>query len=111
MRDFDLTGEEAVTTVEDRRNEQIREVIAAQLGLELGKVTRDAMLADDFGVDSLDILELILRLEASFEIEIPDDALACGRTIGDAERFVLQKVSATAFYTRRGRSTKNREYA
>lgn len=97
VRDFELIKKEAGTTMEDRTHGRIREVIAAQLGLELGKVTRDAVLADDFGADSLDILELILRLEVSFNIQIPDNALARVRTIGDVEGFVLQKVTATAF--------------
>jgi acyl carrier protein len=97
VRDFDLIEKEVATTVEDRLYGRIREVIAAQLGLELGEVTRDAILTDDFGVDSLDILELILRLEASFDIQIPDNALARVRTVGDVEGFVLQKVSATTF--------------
>jgi acyl carrier protein len=97
VRDFDLIETEAGTTLEDRLYERIRQVIAAQLGLELGVVTRDAMLADDFGVDPLDLLELTLRLETSFEIQIPDGALARVRTVGDVERFVLKKVTATAF--------------
>jgi acyl carrier protein len=97
VRDLDLIEMEGGTTLEDRLVGRIREVIAAQLGLELGKVTRDAMLADDFGVDPLDLLELTLRLETSFEIQIPDNALARVRTVGDVERFVLKKVNATAF--------------
>lgn len=85
MRDFDLIGTEAGATVEERLYERIREVIAAQLGLELGKVTRDAMLADDFGVDPLDLLELILRLETSFDIQIPKVHLSA-RTPDDLRR-------------------------
>jgi len=43
-----------------------------QLEIEPEEITEDALLVDDLGVDSLDFLELILRLKSDFGITIHD---------------------------------------
>ena len=49
---------------------RIRAVLAEHLGIDLGKVTDDALLVDDLGADSLDIFELELVFEDEFEIHL-----------------------------------------
>ncbi|OQU74050.1 acyl carrier protein, partial [Helicobacter pylori] len=48
-------------------------VIAEQLGIDVSQVTPEAKFVKDFGVDSLDIVELIMALEERFDIEIYDE--------------------------------------
>jgi acyl carrier protein len=60
----------------EKRNptvDKVTNVIADSLGIELEEVTPDASIVDDLGADSLDIVELCMALEESFNIEIPDD--------------------------------------
>ena len=51
----------------------ITEIVAEQLGVEKEEVTLDASFVEDLGADSLDQVELVMRLEEEFGIEIPDE--------------------------------------
>jgi len=52
--------------------DKVREIIADELGVELEKVSNDASFVEDLGADSLDTVELVMRFEEEFEVEIPD---------------------------------------
>lgn len=54
-------------------NEKITNIIAEQLSVEKEKVVPGAHFADDFGADSLDLIELIMALEEAFDVEISDE--------------------------------------
>jgi len=53
--------------------EQVKAIIAEQLGVKEEEVTNDASFVDDLGADSLDTVELVMALEEEFETEIPDE--------------------------------------
>ena len=53
--------------------EQVRGIIAEQLGLKADEIKNDANFVDDLGADSLDTVELVMALEEEFETEIPDE--------------------------------------
>jgi acyl carrier protein len=52
---------------------KLRTIICDELGLDEEAVTLDAHLVHDLGADSLDQVELIMRCEEDFKIEIDDD--------------------------------------
>ena len=54
--------------------DQVRRLIAQHLGIEADRVADEARFRHDLGADSLDAFELLLALEETFGIEIPDDA-------------------------------------
>ena len=64
--------------------EQIRKLVAEQLGVDRNQVTSQASILNDLGADSLAIVELVLALEESFDIKIPDDEVDSIKTVGDA---------------------------
>ena len=68
--------------------EQVKSIVAEQLGVKEEEVTNKASFVDDLGADSLDTVELVMALEEEFEIEIPDE---------DAEKItsVQQATSST----------------
>ena len=74
--------------------ERIRKLVAEQLGIDRLKVTPQASILDDLGADSLDVVELVMSIEESFDIEIPDAAIEGMRTIGDLGAYVAQQASA-----------------
>lgn len=58
-----------MSSVED----QVRAIIAEQLGVKTDEINNDASFVDDLGADSLDTVELVMALEEEFETEIPDE--------------------------------------
>lgn len=78
---------------------EIFEVIKEHLvgrGIDGAAVAPEADLANDVGLDSLDVTELTLGLEERFSIEIPDEDLEGLRTVNDAVDLVEQKVAVGA---------------
>lgn len=63
--------------------EKIQEIVADKLGVEKSKITKEASFIDDLGADSLDTVELIMKMEEDFDIEIPDEDAEKLRTVGD----------------------------
>jgi acyl carrier protein len=72
--------------------EQVRQIIAEQLMVELDEVTDDASFIEDLGADSLDTVEMIMEIEDEFGIEIPDEDAEKIQTVGEGHR-VRQKES------------------
>ena len=55
--------------------EQIREIIAENLAIDVEKVTESADFKEDLDADSLDLFEMVTALEDEYEIEIPEEDL------------------------------------
>ena len=53
--------------------QQVKGIVAEQLGVNEEEVTNEASFVDDLGADSLDTVELVMALEEEFETEIPDE--------------------------------------
>ena len=62
------------------------------LAVDESKVTPDASFADDLGADSLDLVELVMALEETFDIEVGEDELKDITTVGQAFELVYAKL-------------------
>jgi acyl carrier protein len=69
-------------------DEKVKQIIVEQLGVEEAEVTANASFQDDLGADSLDIVELVMAFEESFDIEIPDEDAEKIKTVKDAIDYV-----------------------
>ena len=63
---------------------KIIEVIADELNMEESEITLDSAFTDDLGADSLDVCQIIMRLEDMYKITIDDEAAMDIKTVGDA---------------------------
>ncbi len=72
--------------------ETIQAVIANQLNIDVSQVTPEAEFVKDLGVDSLDIVELIMALEERFGIEIPDEQAEKIVNVGDVMRYIEKQL-------------------
>ena len=72
--------------------EKITEIIVEQLGVKPEEVTLEASFVDDLGADSLDTVELVMALEEEFGIEVPDEDAEKLTTVGDAVKYIEEKV-------------------
>jgi|TARA_B110000196_G_C21084290_1_gene634136 acyl carrier protein len=73
-----------MSSVED----QVRSIIAEQLGIKSDEIKDDASFVNDLGADSLDTVELVMALEEEFETEIPDEDAEKITTVQNAIDYV-----------------------
>jgi acyl carrier protein len=74
--------------------ERVRKIVIEHLDADPEKVTEKASFIDDLGADSLDNVELVMAFEEEFDIEIPDDAAEHIQTVGDAVKFIAERLGA-----------------
>ncbi len=73
--------------------EDVKAVIAEELEVEEDQIQMESKIVDDLGADSLDVVELIMRLEEKFDVEIPDEDAEKIQTVGDAVKFIEARVN------------------
>ncbi|MCR9097370.1 MAG: acyl carrier protein [bacterium] len=71
---------------------RVTDLIVEQLGVSKEEAVANASFIDDLGADSLDIVELVMTLEETFDIEIPDDDAEKMQTISDAIGYLKERV-------------------
>ena len=67
----------------DNLFEQIRAVLVEQFEISPGSISREANLYEDLGIDSIDAVDLIVRLREITGKQVPPDRFKSVRTIGD----------------------------
>ncbi len=72
--------------------EKVRSIIVDKWEIEADKVTPLANFVHDLGVDSLDMLELMIVLESSFGIEFPEQISTTLLTVQQTIDYISQKV-------------------
>jgi acyl carrier protein len=68
--------------------QRVREIVAEQLERDVNDVTNTASFIDDLGADSLDIVELVMKMEEEFGIEIPDEEAEKIKTVNDVIQYI-----------------------
>lgn len=68
--------------------ERVTALIATQLSIKPETIHPGSSLIDDLGADSLDVVELTMGLEESFDLTIQDDQAEQLLTVADVVRFV-----------------------
>ena len=68
--------------------QKVKEIIVEQLGVKSSDVAADASFVDDLGADSLDTVELVMKFEEDFDIEIPDEDAEKIQTVRDAINYI-----------------------
>ncbi len=75
--------------------EKVKQLIVEQLGVDEAEVTPTASFIEDLGADSLDIVELVMTFEESFEIEIPDEDAEKIHTVKDSVDYIQSHVKSS----------------
>ncbi|MBS0236174.1 MAG: acyl carrier protein [Proteobacteria bacterium] len=78
----------AVDITKPKLDDQVIGIVSEHLRRESSKILLTSRFADDLGADSLDRVELIMKFEDKFGIEIPDEAAEKISTIQDAISYI-----------------------
>ena len=73
--------------------DRIKKIISENLGVDVSKILPESRLAEDLGADSLDTVELVMKLEEEFSIEISDSDAEKINTFQDAVDFISTQPS------------------
>jgi acyl carrier protein len=74
--------------------ERVKQIIVDQLGVDAADVTPASSFVDDLGADSLDRVELIMALEETFGIEIPDEDAEKIATVQDVVDYIQKNAKS-----------------
>ncbi|MBR1563650.1 MAG: acyl carrier protein [Ruminococcus sp.] len=72
--------------------DKVKEIIVDQLECDEDQVTMEASITEDLGADSLDVVDLVMSIEESFDVEIPDEDVEGIKTVGDIVKYIESKV-------------------
>jgi acyl carrier protein len=75
--------------------ERIREHLAAELEVDPARIEEGTRFREDLEADSLHLVELVVELEDSYGVRIPDEQAARITTVGQAADFVAAHASGT----------------
>jgi acyl carrier protein len=73
-----------VQEIEDK----VMSIVSEQMGINKAEITREVSFINDLNADSLDIVELVMELEDSFEMQIPDEEAEKIKTVGQAIDYI-----------------------
>ena len=86
MRPGSVSRVSAMFSVEDK----LKEIVAEQRGVEQSSITPEASFASDLGADSLDVVEMVMKIEEEFNVELPDERAEEVQNLSDAVRVVTE---------------------
>lgn len=72
--------------------EKVIEILAEFTTLEKEKITKESGLTTDLGLNSLDVINVVVAFEEEFDIEIPDQRIKALVTVGDIEEYLEKNV-------------------
>ena len=71
---------------------KMTDLLVDELGIDRDKITSGATFEQDLEVDSLGVVELLMALEDTFGVTIPDEEAEGIGTVGQAVDVVMQKL-------------------
>lgn len=72
--------------------EKVKDIVSEQLNVERDDIKPETTF-EDLEADSLDVVELIMKLEEEFDIEIPDEDAEKIRVVGSAVDYIKEKLA------------------
>ena len=72
-------------------SEKVIDIVVEKLSVDIAEAVPTASFTNDLGADSLDTVELIMALEESFDLQIPEEDAEKITTVGDAISYIESK--------------------
>ena len=71
-------------------SKDVIEIVAEQMGVDKGEISRATSFTNDLNADSLDTVELVMEFEDEFDTTIPDDQAEKISTVGHAIDYIME---------------------
>jgi acyl carrier protein len=75
---------------------KVREHLSTELEVPLDRIGESTRFRDDLDADSLDLYELVMELEDTYELSVPEEEAARIETVGQAVDFVAGQLGVGA---------------
>ena len=73
--------------------EKVKEMIAAQFGVDPDSITEDTEFIADLSADSLDVVELAMNMEEEFDLpEIGEEDIKSIQTVADLVAYITKNM-------------------
>jgi acyl carrier protein len=72
----------------------VREHLAEELEVDIGRITETTRFREDLDADSLDLYELVMELEDNYGVTVSEEQATRIETVGDAVGFVVEHAPA-----------------
>ena len=66
----------------------VEQIIADHLHIDVSIINDDSKIMEDLGADSLHTVELVMKFEKEFDMEIPDEDTDNLITVGDVKKYI-----------------------
>jgi acyl carrier protein len=77
----------------ENQKHDVLEVISDLFLVDRIKIEEQSKLHDNLGADSLDVVDLVMRLEEKFDISIPDDEYSNTITVGEIFEIIDSRIN------------------
>ncbi len=68
--------------------EKLKELLAEELQINANEITPEAELANDLGINSIELADLVMLCEDKFGVEIDDEDIHKFITVGDVVAYL-----------------------
>ena len=67
---------------------KMKDILVEQLECDPEDITMESLLVDDLGADSLDAIDIVMSVEDTFKVEVPDEIIEKIETVGDIVNYI-----------------------
>ena len=68
--------------------DKMKDILVEQLECNPEDITMESLLVDDLGADSLDAIDIVMSVEDTFKVEVPDEIIERIETVGDIVNYI-----------------------
>lgn len=68
--------------------DKMKDILVEQLKCNPEDITMESLLVDDLGADSLDAIDIVMSVEDTFKVEVPDEIIEKIETVGDIVNYI-----------------------
>ena len=68
--------------------DKMKDILVEQLECDPEDITMESLLVDDLGADSLDAIDIVMSVEETFKVEVPDEIIEKIETVGDIVNYI-----------------------